>query len=198
MQKKAKQLIITSFLYLVSTPPPAMHSTQFSNLDVFHTRTLPLPQYTPTLKSTYLMIINLCFTCLCSLGPMFTIVVTLNVRALESAGVFKNLIPLNNSQCRKPVKNGRTIKSSKHTYYGAVTLLQILANRITLYAQIIHCAQLKCCYDKGMIKISPRPSDTQDINDLSNNLSLLACTELQCMIGTTQAVRWDAITLSIP
>jgi len=31
-------------------------------------------------------------------------------------------------------------------YYGAITLLQILANVITLYEQIIHYAQLKCCW----------------------------------------------------
>jgi hypothetical protein len=83
-------------------------------------------------------------------------------------------------------------------YYGAVTLLQLLTNGITLYAQIIHYVQLKCCfYDKDMTKISPCPSYTQNINDMSNTLSFLACIELQCMIGATHAQRRDAITLSI-
>lgn len=80
-------------------------------------------------------------------------------------------------------------------YSRAVTLLQILANVITLYEQIIHYAQMKCCfYDKNMTKISPCPSDTQNINNMSNNLSVLACIEVQCMIGTTHAQRRDVIT----
>ena len=56
-------------------------------------------------------------------------------------------------------------------YYGAVTLLQILANLITLYAEIKHYAHYIVCTDHT-----------------------LCSTE---MLGTTHAQRRDAITLSI-